>query len=78
MNKIEPRGERSSSPSTGVRPVHLLSVEDVASILQLRPSTIRAYAERGILPCVLVGNRLRFKPSDVDLWIERRYRKGAK
>ena len=55
----------------------LLTVDDVAQILRLKPSTIRAYAERGSLPCVLVGNRLRFKPSDVDLWIARRYRKGG-
>jgi excisionase family DNA binding protein len=55
----------------------LLAVEDVARMLKLRPSTIRAYAERGSLPSVLVGNRLRFRPSDVGLWIARRYRKGG-
>jgi excisionase family DNA binding protein len=51
----------------------LLTVDEVAAKLKLKPSTIRAYAERGILPCVRVGNRLRFKPSDLDLWIARRY-----
>ena len=45
-------------------------------MLQLRPSTVRAYAERGSLSCVRVGNRLRFRPSDVNLWIERRHSKG--
>ena len=59
------------------RLVELLAVEDVARILKLKPSTIRAYAERGSLPCVRVGNRLRFLPSDVGLWISRRYRKGG-
>ena len=55
----------------------LLTVEDVARTLKLRPSTVRAYAERGSLPSVFLGNRLRFKPSDVDLWIARRYREGG-
>lgn len=55
----------------------LLTVADVARLLRLKPSTVRAYAERGSLPSVLVGNRLRFRPSDVGLWIARRYRKGG-
>jgi len=55
----------------------LLTVEEVAAMLQLRPSTIRAYAERGSLPCVHVGNRLRFLPSDVGLWIGQRHSKGG-
>ena len=68
------------SPEKTHSPTHylqeLLTVEDVAMKLRLTPSTVRAYAERGILPCILVGNRLRFLPSDVGLWIARRYRKG--
>lgn len=55
----------------------LLDVNDMARLLKLKPATIRAYAERGIMPCVHVGNRLRFRPSDVGLWIERRTRKGG-
>jgi excisionase family DNA binding protein len=55
----------------------LLSVEDVARLLQLKPSTVRAYAERGSMPCVRVGNRLRFLPSDVGAWIEQRHAKGG-
>ena len=55
----------------------LLSVDDVADALQLKASTVRAYAERGSMSCVRVGNRLRFRPSDVDLWIEQRRSKGG-
>jgi excisionase family DNA binding protein len=55
----------------------LLSVDDVADALQLKASTVRAYAERGSMSCVRVGNRLRFRPSDVDLWIEQRHSKGG-
>ena len=55
----------------------LMQVNDVAKMLAVKPSTVRAYAERGSLPCVRVGNRLRFRPSDVGLWIARRYQKGG-
>jgi excisionase family DNA binding protein len=55
----------------------LLTVQQVAAILQLKPSTIRAYAERGDLPCVRIGGRLRFRPSDVAEWIEQRLSKGG-
>ena len=65
--------EPSKSPALE----ELLDVNDVARLLKLRPSTVRAYAERGSLPSVFLGNRLRFKPSDVSLWIARRHRKGG-
>jgi len=55
----------------------LVAVEDVAAMPPLKASTGRAYAERGSLPCVRAGNRLRFRPSDVDLWIEQRRSKGG-
>jgi excisionase family DNA binding protein len=55
----------------------LWTVPQVARLLALRPSTIRAYAERGTLPCVRIGNRLRFLPSDISAWIESRHSKGG-
>jgi excisionase family DNA binding protein len=69
--------KQESSPSPLKYLQDLLSVEDVARILQLKQSTVRAYAERGSMPCVRVGNRLRFLPSDVGAWIERRHAKGG-
>ena len=50
----------------------LWTVDEVAEYLQIRPSTIRAYAERGILRCVEVGNCLRFRPLDISEWVEQR------
>ena len=55
----------------------LLTVPEVATLLAVKPSTIRAYAERGTLPCVRIGNRLRFLPSDISEWIESRRSKGG-
>jgi excisionase family DNA binding protein len=68
-------GAASAVNGNGTGP--LLTVEQVAAELNLKPSTVRAYAEQGIMPSVVVGNRLRFKRSDVGLWIARRYREGA-
>lgn len=56
----------------------LLTVDEVAGLLRLRPSTVRAYAERGSLPCVRLGGRLRFCPSDVSAWIAQRHSKGGR
>ena len=65
----------STCPTTNVN--GLLTVEEVARALALKPSTVRAYAERGSLPCARLGNRLRFRASDVSLWIQERHSKGG-
>jgi excisionase family DNA binding protein len=56
----------------------LLTPTQVAELLAVKVATVRVYAERGSLPCVRIGGRLRFRPSDVHLWIEQRHSKGAK
>lgn len=66
-----PASPKLEDPSDFLQP--LMTVEDVAQLLKVKSSTVRAYAERGSLPCVRLGNRLRFRPSDVGLWIARRY-----
>lgn len=75
------RARIDGPPAPGVNPADflqpLMTVEDVAKLLKLKPSTVRAYAERGSLPCACLGNRLRFRPSDVGLWIARRFEKGG-
>lgn len=56
----------------------LLTPTQVAELLAIKVTTVRAYAERGSLPRVRIGGRLRFRPSDVHLWIEQPHSKGAK
>jgi len=48
----------------------LLKVEQVAEWLAFRPSTVRAYCERGKMPHVRIGGQLRFRREDVAAWIE--------
>ena len=49
----------------------LLSVEDVARRLNIRPSTVRAGVKRGLIPAVVLwrGKRrslVRFRPADIE------------
>ncbi len=53
----------------------LLTVNEVANWLQLKPSTIYAWAASGRLPHVRVGGRIRFQYTDILGWLEAR--KGA-
>ena len=48
----------------------LLTVKEAAEALRLKPSTIYAYAEKGILPYTKLGNRLLFQKSRLEEWVE--------
>jgi len=48
----------------------LLRVEDIADWLAFKPSTIRAYCERGQIPHVRIGGQLRFRRAEIAAWIE--------
>jgi len=50
----------------------LLTVTEVAHWLQLRPKTIYAWAASRRIPCVRIGNRIRFRRYEVLRWIEAR------
>ena len=47
----------------------LLTVNDVAAILNAKPSTIYSWAEQGIIPCVKINGLLRFSEKEVMAWI---------
>jgi excisionase family DNA binding protein len=56
---------------------HLITAEQVAEILAIKPQTVRDAAWRGKLPCVRlwVGKRktlLRFKRSEIEAFIRER------
>ena len=55
----------------------LLTAEQVAKLLQLRPQTVRDGAWRGKLPCVRLwkGKKktlLRFRKSEIEEWIRQK------
>jgi excisionase family DNA binding protein len=49
----------------------LMTAGEVATILQLRVSTVEDYARRGVLPSIKVGRHRRFLRSEVDSAIAR-------
>ncbi|MBA3351717.1 MAG: helix-turn-helix domain-containing protein [Blastocatellia bacterium] len=55
----EDLGKKSQAPDA------LLTAEQAGEFLGLTVGAVRQAAYRGSLPCVKVGRRLRFKPSDL-------------
>ncbi len=51
--------------------LEILSGDDVADRLLLRPSTVMDYARRGLIPSVKIGRHRRFIWADVEAAIER-------
>lgn len=50
----------------------LLTVRELAAFLGLHEKTIYDWSARGELPCLRLGNRLRFDPNDVTRWLSAR------
>lgn len=48
----------------------LLTVKDVAQLLNIRPSTLYQWAELGQIPSIKLNGTLRFDLEDLTKWIE--------
>lgn len=66
----------AASPRVGSLPMtpvghmdRLLTAEDVAALLQVKPSWVYAESRAGRLPTVPVGRYKRFRRSAVEAWI---------
>ena len=60
----------SEGSATGMP--RLLTVRELAAFLGLHQKTIYDWSSRGELPCLRLGNRLRFDPNDVLRWLSAR------
>ena len=47
----------------------LLTIKDLARQLQIKPSTLYAWAAQGKIPCRKIHGVLRFNPDDIDHWM---------
>ncbi len=54
----------------------LLTVKQVAEYLQLKESTIYAWAQDGKIPAIKIGRTWRFRRADLDSWLEK-HRQGG-
>ncbi|MBI9068316.1 MAG: helix-turn-helix domain-containing protein [Salinivirgaceae bacterium] len=46
----------------------ILTLEDVAKYLKMKPQTIYTWAQNGIIPAAKLGKEWRFKKSIIDKW----------
>jgi excisionase family DNA binding protein len=72
MMKSDRSGGRNRLGSdSGVAPPRLLSIEDLADLLQVPKTTIYEWRYRGEGPrSIRVGKYVRFHPDDVAIWVE--------
>jgi len=49
----------------------IMTLEEVASYLRLKPQTIYAWAQRGKIPAAKLGKEWRFRKSIIDEWFLR-------
>jgi excisionase family DNA binding protein len=61
-----------TSNAANVRPGILLTVDDVAAMLRVSDDWVRDHATRKQprLPVVRVGKLLRFRPQEIERWIQ--------
>jgi excisionase family DNA binding protein len=55
----------------------VLTVKQVADLIQARPSTIYSWAEQGLIPHLKINGLLRFAESDITAWLETHRRPGT-
>lgn len=57
----------------------LLSAEEAAALLGLSPNTLGVWRSTGrySLPFLKIGGRVRYRRSDLNAWIETRYRESG-
>jgi excisionase family DNA binding protein len=48
----------------------LVTVQEVADYLKVSPQTIYRFAQQGRIPALKVGNRWRFRPADIESWLQ--------
>lgn len=65
------RDQATLEPRTPALP-KLLTVRELAQVLGIHEKTVYDWVAKGQLPCVRLGNRLRFLPSDVSRWLQAR------
>jgi len=48
----------------------LLTIKEVSECLQIKPSTIYAWAAQGRIPCLKIHGLVRFRKDEIDQWLE--------
>ena len=48
----------------------LLTIKDISTRLQIKPSTLYAWVAQGKIPCLRIHGLLRFKCDEIERWVE--------
>lgn len=48
----------------------LQTIKEVATRLQIKPSTLYAWAAQGRIPCLRIHGLVRFRKDEIDRWLE--------
>jgi len=54
----------------------LLTVEEIAEYLNLKPSTIYQWTHQGFIPYIKLGSRVRFRTTQIEKWLEEKSKDG--
>lgn len=54
----------------------LLNIGEVEKLLNIKKSTLRAWIFSNRIPFIRIGRLIRFKPSDLEAWVNNRVKGG--
>lgn len=54
----------------------VMSTEEAAEFLGLKPFTVREYAKKGLIPAKKLGKQWRFVKADLLAWLREKYQTG--
>jgi len=54
----------------------IMTVQDVARFLKLKPQTIYKWAQEGVLPAAKFGKEWRFRRSLIEKWIDAQFKES--
>lgn len=47
----------------------LLTIDDVCTLVQVSPNTVRSWLQAGTIPSLRAGQLVRFDPDEIDTWL---------
>jgi excisionase family DNA binding protein len=68
-SQVQNPERQGTGPTGGVRP-EFFDIRDLSRYLGIRPSTLYVMVEERNIPHYRVGKLIRFKRSEIDLWME--------
>jgi len=54
----------------------LLTIKEICDLLQVSRSTVYEWTHIGFIPHYKLPNAIRFKESDINSWIQRKFKRG--